>query len=71
FLDDIKLTASASVAEVCRGETWSVWLNRADQALYDAKAKGRNQVVNAARPSNESAHAAGPSTPAGDTSAVV
>lgn len=71
FLDDIKLTASASVAEVCRGETWSVWLNRADQALYDAKAKGRNQVVNAARPSNEPAHTAGPSTPASDTSAAI
>jgi diguanylate cyclase (GGDEF)-like protein len=71
FLDDIKLTASASVAEVCRGETWSVWLNRADQALYDAKAKGRNQVVNAARSSNETAHPAGPSTPASDTSAAI
>jgi hypothetical protein len=27
-----------------------VWLNRADQALYQAKSQGRNQVVNAARP---------------------
>ncbi|MCM0613670.1 GGDEF domain-containing protein [Marinobacter sediminum] len=50
FLEDIKMTASASVAEVCQGETWSVWLNRADQALYEAKSRGRNQVVNAARP---------------------
>ncbi|WP_417515438.1 diguanylate cyclase [Marinobacter sp.] len=49
FLDDIKVTASASVAEVSKGETWSVWLNRADQALYDAKSRGRNQVVSAAR----------------------
>ncbi|MBW7471570.1 GGDEF domain-containing protein [Marinobacter sp. M216] len=49
FLDDIKITASASVAEVCQGETWSVWLNRADQALYEAKSRGRNQVVNARR----------------------
>ncbi|WP_100637854.1 GGDEF domain-containing protein [Marinobacter salexigens] len=47
FLDDIKVTASASIAEVGKGETWSVWLNRADQALYDAKSRGRNQVVNA------------------------
>lgn len=45
FLDDIRVTASASIAEVERGETWSVWLNRADQALYEAKARGRNQVV--------------------------
>ncbi|WP_240616510.1 GGDEF domain-containing protein [Marinobacter fuscus] len=50
FLNDITLTASASVAEVSQGETWSVWLNRADQALYQAKALGRNQVVNASRP---------------------
>ncbi|MBW4934864.1 GGDEF domain-containing protein [Marinobacter sp. F4206] len=50
FLEDISLTASASVAEVCQGETWSVWLNRADQALYEAKSRGRNQVVNARRP---------------------
>nr|WP_187298798.1 GGDEF domain-containing protein [Marinobacter sp. F3R11] len=49
FLDDIKVTASASIAEVSKGETWSVWLNRADQALYEAKARGRNQVVSAGR----------------------
>jgi len=49
FCDDIKVTASASVAEVEKGETWSVWLNRADQALYEAKARGRNQVVGATR----------------------
>lgn len=49
FLEDIRITASASIAEVSKGETWSVWLNRADQALYDAKSRGRNQVVGAAR----------------------
>ncbi|KEF33060.1 MAG: GGDEF domain-containing protein [Gammaproteobacteria bacterium] len=55
FLNDIKLTASASVAEVSQGETWSVWLNRADHALYEAKSRGRNQVVNAfrSRPMND------------------
>jgi diguanylate cyclase (GGDEF)-like protein len=47
FGEAIKVTASASVAEVNKGETWSVWLNRADQALYQAKARGRNQVVTA------------------------
>ncbi|KAA1172757.1 GGDEF domain-containing protein [Marinobacter salinexigens] len=50
FLNNIKLTASASVAEVSQGETWSVWLNRADHALYEAKSRGRNQVVNAMKP---------------------
>ncbi|MFN2360258.1 MAG: diguanylate cyclase [Marinobacter sp.] len=49
FVEGIQITASASVAEVNKGETWSVWLNRADQALYEAKARGRNQVANAAR----------------------
>jgi len=49
FVEGIQITASASVAEVGKGETWSVWLNRADQALYEAKAKGRNQVVSASR----------------------
>lgn len=47
FNDGINITASASVAEVAQGDTWSVWLNRADNALYRAKAEGRNQVINA------------------------
>ncbi|WP_166267101.1 GGDEF domain-containing protein [Marinobacter caseinilyticus] len=45
FLEDIQLTASAGVTEVIKGETWSTWLNRADQALYSAKSKGRNRTV--------------------------
>ncbi|WP_304104716.1 GGDEF domain-containing protein [Marinobacter antarcticus] len=48
FLEDIRITASASIAQISKGETWSVWLNRADQALYGAKSRGRNQVVSAA-----------------------
>ena len=53
FCEDIKVTASASVAEVEKGETWSVWLNRADRALYQAKDRGRNRVVTAARPQDD------------------
>ncbi len=53
FADGVQVTASASVAEVCKGETWSVWLNRADQALYQAKDRGRNQSVSALRPAEE------------------
>lgn len=49
FLDDLRVTASASVAEVEPGDTWSSWLNRADQALYEAKSAGRDQVVNVPR----------------------
>ncbi|WP_264766189.1 diguanylate cyclase domain-containing protein [Marinobacter fonticola] len=45
FHSDIQITASAGVTEVIKGETWSTWLNRADQALDSAKAAGRNQVV--------------------------
>lgn len=67
FGEGIKVTASASVAEVSKGETWSVWLNRADQALYQAKERGRNQVVSAPRPKDEQAPFTGnpdPSLPA-------
>jgi len=59
FLDSISLTASAGVAEVGKGETWSTWLNRADQALYDAKARSRNQVADAPKAGT------GPATPIG------
>lgn len=45
FLDEIQVTGSAGVTEVVKGETWSTWLNRADQALYSAKHRGRNRLV--------------------------
>lgn len=45
FADRIQVTASAGVTEVQKGESWSTWLNRADQALYAAKHQGRNRMV--------------------------
>ena len=45
FHENIQVTASAGVTEVIKGETWSTWLNRADQALYTAKSRGRNRLV--------------------------
>ncbi|HMX69831.1 MAG TPA: diguanylate cyclase [Accumulibacter sp.] len=38
------LTISIGVAECQRGESWSQWFKRADEALYVAKEGGRNQV---------------------------
>jgi diguanylate cyclase (GGDEF)-like protein len=41
----IRITASMGVAEYRMGETRDMWINRADQAMYVAKNRGRNQVV--------------------------
>ncbi len=38
------ITVSLGVAECLSGETWEQWFQRADAALYRAKACGRNQV---------------------------
>jgi len=38
------ITVSMGAAECLAGETWEQWFNRADAALYQAKAGGRNQV---------------------------
>lgn len=66
FHNDIQVTASAGVTELIKGETWSTWLNRADQALYTAKADGRNRVVSL-RGSDREAVANGDLSAAADT----
>lgn len=40
-------TVSAGVATIRPGEEWAAALRRADQALYDAKRRGRDRVVEA------------------------
>jgi diguanylate cyclase len=45
----IKLTVSVGISEVRPGETPEAWLQRTDQALYDAKNKGRDRAA-CARP---------------------
>src|SRR5690606_26518573 len=41
----LKLTVSSGVTACCEGESVEALLGRADQALYDAKNSGRNQIV--------------------------
>jgi diguanylate cyclase (GGDEF)-like protein len=41
----VQVTASFGVTASIRGDTSSVLLKRADQALYAAKREGRNRVV--------------------------
>ena len=38
----VPVTLSIGIATLCAGETGSMWLKRADEALYRAKADGRN-----------------------------
>lgn len=42
---DLPITLSAGIASHCPGETLEQLMHRADQALYQAKAAGRNTVV--------------------------
>lgn len=42
---DRVVTASLGVATLKSGETWQSWLRRSDQAVYQAKLRGRDQVV--------------------------
>lgn len=43
--EPLNITASLGVAQIRSTETVKEWLNRADQALYRAKANGRNCVM--------------------------
>jgi len=42
--DDFRITISVGVADYQRGETIQNTINRADTALYRAKANGRDRV---------------------------
>ncbi|MEO8800273.1 MAG: diguanylate cyclase [Polyangiaceae bacterium] len=39
------MTISVGVAAARRGESSEAWLARADRALYEAKASGRNRAL--------------------------
>ena len=68
FPDVKSTTISIGVAQCLRDETWETWFHRADQALYRAKACGRNQVQCSCEvPSDAST---GISTPKGFTDLV-
>lgn len=45
---ELRVTASFGVAQWDGRESWKDWLRRADKALYQAKANGRNRIVRAA-----------------------
>ena len=50
FSTGVKLSVSVGVAELRAGEERQAWLSRADVALFQAKGRGRNQVILADNP---------------------
>jgi diguanylate cyclase (GGDEF)-like protein len=46
----ITVTVSIGISQLGRTETVQDWLNRTDQAMYRAKAQGRNQIAEAELP---------------------
>ena len=50
FGDDVEITISAGTAELAGSETDLQLIDRADQALYEAKDSGRNRTVTAEKP---------------------
>lgn len=48
-----QVTMSLGVSEYTLGETLETWIERTDQALYRAKAEGRNRVVAAPTPERQ------------------
>jgi diguanylate cyclase (GGDEF)-like protein len=53
--EELSVTVSIGVAEISDYETFDNYLNAADQFLYMAKHKGRNQVYSDARMTEEAA----------------
>ncbi len=51
--DGSALTTSIGIATVQHANDWESWLQNADVALYQAKHQGRNQVVIAALPNEQ------------------
>jgi len=49
--EPLRVTVSGGVAAWSHGLTMEPWLEQADQALYQAKARGRNRIVAAPEPS--------------------
>jgi diguanylate cyclase (GGDEF)-like protein len=50
FSTGVRLSVSVGVAELRAGEERQAWLSRADVALFQAKGRGRNQVILADNP---------------------